>query len=313
MSNQANTLTQWQNSVINETVMAIESSKTLDSLAVLGVDLLLTKQQWLRQACWNIYANRRRQIKGEDVGKELVIIVDVMNWVRSDFSMDGDVNNCVQAFFRRVGYLSARFGPQWIVCASDTGETSIRKTIRPEYKSSRDPRPSQINIVGKIIKDECLRLQICYHESGEWEADDISASVTTQAVARGYKVMICTNDRDHLQLVCNNVVTFSGNEFMNVDAVADRYGIRPDQICDWLCLTGKDDLVSCEGIGPKTATELLQKYDNFYGIFDARHTFTERKRIAMEEFAKHYWHVRECHMLNRRLNVSIDWSRTHCM
>ena len=308
----SNELTEWQNMVITEFGLAIEESKDLDQLANVGVHLLLTKQQWLRQACWGWYVQKRNQLKGEPAGKELLLIVDVMNWVRSDFSVDGNVDNCVHSFFRRIGHLNGKYNPQWIACASDTGETSVRKAMRPEYKSSRDPRPTQINNVASIIKSECSRLQVYYEESSEWEADDISASLTTQAIARGYKVMICTNDRDHLQLVCKDAVTFSGSEFMNAKAVGEKYGIRPDQICDWLCLIGKDDLTSCEGIGPKTATELLQQYENFYGIYDARHTFTPRKRAAVENLAQDYWRVRECHMLNRNLETPINWNRTHC-
>ena len=106
------------------------------------------------------------------------------------------------------------------------------------------------------------------------------------------------------------MVAWSKGEYTNAEGVEEKVGIKPNQIVDYLCLTGKDDVPSAVGIGPQTAAQWLKEHGDFIGIYDHRHSLTEKKREAVEQFAPHYWVARTCHTLNRRLEIDFDWSVT---
>lgn len=302
----------WQEGVISEYCTAIEAAADIDALEKVAVDVYLSSQRWLKDACIPIIKKRHADLNVDPKAK--LMIIDSMYWIRMFFSQNGDKDECTRNFMRRLGYAFSHYGtPRWIVCVADTSETEMRKAMCPEYKSSRDDRPTAINAIAKNLKEECERLQIPWLTESYYEADDIAATLCTRATARGVKCVICTSDKDYYQLVSRDVIIHDGKGWVNVDAVFEKLGVTVEQVIDYLCMIGKDDLRSPHNIGPKTAAELLKEHGDFTGIYDHRHKLTESRRTAIETFAKDYYLVRECHKLNRNINVDFDWKRTHCL
>lgn len=303
-------LTDWQSATVEAYNTAINEAVDLDALEPVVVELALSTQRWLQLMCWPNVTRRHKELASEE---QRMMIVDAMNWIRSDFSMSHQVEETAQTFMRRLRDFSQKLKARWVVIASDDGRNNIRKEIRPEYKSSRDERPSEITEVARKVKVMCEHNQVPYIIYDGYEADDIAATFATKCLARGHKSIICTNDTDYCQLVNKSCVLYSRGEFMNVDGVLKKHGVLPSQILDYLILKGKDDLTSVEGLGEKLSSQLLRKYESFMGIYDHRFDLTETKRLAIEAFAKDYWSVRECHKLKKDLKIEFDWKASNCL
>lgn len=303
-------LTDWQSQTVTEYNSAIESAENIDQLEEVAMELCLSNQLWLQASCWPGVKRRHQEFGQAD---DRMMIVDALNWMRADFSMNFDVEETAQGFMRRLREFSRNLKARWVVVAGDSKGESYRKNLRAEYKSSRSERPSEIGEVVAKVKMLCEHSQVPYIEQEYWEADDIAATMSTRCIARGHKSIICTNDTDYMQLVNKGCVLYFKGKFTNIEIVEKTLGIKPNQVVDYLILKGKDDVTSVEGFGPKTATELLQKHGDIFGVYDHRHQLTDHKRQALEDFAKNLWSVRECHRLNRNLKIEFNWTASNCL
>lgn len=303
-------LTDWQSELVMEYDTLIESSQTIDDLEPLAVEIILSTQQWLKVRCWPTVKRVHEEM---GVAEERMLIVDALNWIRSDYSKEQDPAECTQMFMRRLRKFSKDTRSRWVVVAGDCEESNVRKEMRPEYKSSRSDRPSEINRISKQVMNLCQQAQVPFIVHEGYEADDVAATLSTKCIARGHKSIICTNDCDYCQLVNRSCVLYARDKYMNVEKVQEKYGVAPNQMVDYLILKGKDDLTSVTGIGEKTAASLLRTHGDFMGIYDHRHSLTENQRTALEEFAPQYWSVRECHRLKRDLPIQIDWTASNCL
>ena len=126
------------------------------------------------------------------------------------------------------------------------------------------------------------------------------ASIAFRCKLLGHYCTIVTDDKDLWQCLGNKTTIYSprAKEFRDENWLLANHKIGPKQVVDWLCMTGKDDAPACPGIGPKTASELLSKFSNFWDIYAARDTFTAKRKAAIEGFAKEdYWIAQDLHKL----------------
>lgn len=181
-----------------------------------------------------------------------------------------------------------------------------RKEKFAGYKSSRKEKPEgfveTFQETVQSLKD-CgyMVLQYDAHES-----DDILASVSFRAKLRRQNAVLVTDDRDAWQCLGKGAVMYSprtGN-YTKDDKLYAEHGIKPQQVVDYLCLLGKNDVPCAKGVGKKRAAEYLGVYGNFWGVFDFRAKLPPKIAESIEEFAKSdYWLARELHTLNKRLEV----------
>ncbi|RUS69874.1 hypothetical protein EGW08_022361 [Elysia chlorotica] len=140
----------------------------------------------------------------------------------------------------------------------------------PEYKANRkvmdDELRVQIQPLHNIIKKMGFPLII---EDGV-EADDVIGTMAVKLEKLGYEIVISTGDKDMAQLVTKNVTLFDSmkNVTTDIPQVIEKYGVRPDQIIDYLALMGdsSDNIPGVAKVGPKTATKWLNEYENIEGI-----------------------------------------------
>lgn len=165
--------------------------------------------------------------------------------------------------------------PDAILMAFDAGEETFRHQENETYKDGRAETPddfySQIPRVMEMIET----MGIPHVSNPQYEADDFLASYAIAGEKAGMKVTIVTGDRDVFQLANQHIVIavphkgYQQAEYFHAAEVEAKFGVRPDQIASYkgLCGDSSDNLPGVQGIGPKTATELLQKYQTLDGIY----------------------------------------------
>ena len=152
-----------------------------------------------------------------------------------------------------------------IVVVFDAKGPTFRNEMYAEYKAHRPPMPDdmrpQIEPIHQIIRAMGLPLLMV---SGV-EADDVIGTLAAQATAQGIDTLISTGDKDMAQLVSPHVglVNTMTNTYLNEEGVVAKFGVRPDQIIDYLAIVGDtaDNIPGVPGAGPKTAVKWLATYD----------------------------------------------------
>jgi DNA polymerase-1 len=161
--------------------------------------------------------------------------------------------------------------PTHVAVTFDVSRATFRSDQFPEYKANRTKTPDEFRGQISLIKEVLEALQIPVVEVDGFEADDVIATLATQASKSGYAVDIITGDRDTFQLVDDNVTVLypkrgvSDLSRMTPDAVVDKYGLTPAQYPDFAALRGdpSDNLPGIPGVGEKTATKWITQFGSF--------------------------------------------------
>jgi DNA polymerase I len=166
--------------------------------------------------------------------------------------------------------------PDAFLLCFDKGEETFRHQENATYKEGRAETPddfyAQIPRVNQLVE----ALQFPHVSDSKYEADDFLCCYSRSAEKSGYRVTIVTGDRDAFQLANDKIrvaIPHSGYqaaEYLGPAEIEAKYGIRPDQVPAYKGLVGdsSDNLPGVKGIGPKTAAELLQKYDTLEGVYE---------------------------------------------
>lgn len=170
----------------------------------------------------------------------------------------------IKGVISMIRRLEQDFPGSRIVVVFDAKGKTFRNDLYAEYKANRPPMPDdlacQIAPIHEIIRAMGLPLLI---ESGV-EADDVIGTLAHEATHKGVEVVISTGDKDMAQLVSEHVTLINTmtETRMDRDGVADKFGIMPEQIVDYLALVGdtSDNIPGVNKCGPKTAVKWLQQY-----------------------------------------------------
>jgi DNA polymerase I len=157
-----------------------------------------------------------------------------------------------------------------IIVVFDAKGNNFRHDLYPEYKANRPPMPddlrSQIQPIHDIISAMGLPLLII----PDVEADDVIGALATQATNTKHDVVISTGDKDMAQLVTEHVslINTMTNTAMDEAGVIEKFGVRADQIIDYLALVGDsvDNIPGVPKCGPKTAVKWLAEFDSLEGV-----------------------------------------------
>lgn len=150
--------------------------------------------------------------------------------------------------------------------------TSYRNEIFPEYKANREPAPEDLKRQFKWAREiaESMGLQ-CFADPF-YEADDLIGTLSEYWRARGHPVCVVTSDKDLVQLVKEGDFwwDFARNQKLGHGKVTEKFGVRPEQMADFLALTGDsvDNIPGIPGVGAKTAAALLQHFDDLTALRD---------------------------------------------
>jgi DNA polymerase-1 len=216
--------------------------------------------------------------------KRLVLIDGKSVFYRGYYAMpnlstkDGTPTGGVYGFTMLSLEVIKRLKPDYVAVAWDKPKTNIRKrlAIYPEYKAGRKPAPPDFYVQIPILHELLEVLGWPMYELDDYEADDIMAGLAKKADAAGLETILITSDLDALQCITDTTHVYalkkglSNIEEFHPDSFTAKYGLRTDQFLDLKALQGdsSDNIPGVPGIGQKTASTLLQKYETIDGIYE---------------------------------------------
>jgi len=204
----------------------------------------------------------------------------------------GQVTNAVFGFTSMLLNLVRDHRPDQVVITFDRPEPTFRHQRLDTYKANRDSAPDILREQMGLVRQVVATLALPVVEIAGWEADDVIATLTDQAVARGDDVVIVTGDRDSYQLVRDPHVKVLYNrrgvsDYVLYDeaGILERTGVRPEQYVHYAALRGdpSDNLPGVPKVGEKTAARLVSTYGDLDGIFAHTAEQTPALRRNLEE------------------------------
>ncbi|KQX79536.1 MULTISPECIES: DNA polymerase I [Streptomyces] len=218
----------------------------------------------------------------------------------------GQPTNAVYGFASMLANTLRDEAPTHFAVAFDVSRKTWRSQEFPEYKANRSKTPDefkgQVELIGELLD----AMHADRFAVDGFEADDVIATLATQAEAAGFEVLIVTGDRDSFQLITDNVTVLYPTKGVSEltrftpAKVEEKYGLTPRQYPDFAALRGdpSDNLPGIPGVGEKTAA----KWINQFGSFDDLVARAEEvKGKAGQNFRDHLDAVR----MNRRLTEMV--------
>ncbi len=197
----------------------------------------------------------------------------------------GENTSVVFGFAATILRLLTKEGPTHLAVVTDTKEKTFRNELYADYKANRVQMPPEMAEQLPRLDHMLDVMKIPVLRQPGYEADDIIATLTRRAERDGWEVIIVTGDKDLMQLVTDKVKIFNlkklseAGEWYDREAVKEKMGVYPEQILDFLSLTGdtSDNVPGVDGVGPKTAVKLLEEYGTFEDVLASAEKITKPK------------------------------------
>ncbi|WP_218005235.1 DNA polymerase I [Actinomadura macra] len=188
----------------------------------------------------------------------------------------GQPTNVVYGFANMLANVLRDERPTHVAVAFDVSRRTFRTAAFPEYKAGRSRSPEEFGSQLRILDDLLAAMSVATVRAPGYEADDVIATLATQADAAGHTVLIVTGDRDALQLVGENVTVLyfyrTASEMIRYTPglVQEKYGLTPAQYPDFAALRGdpSDNLPSIPGIGEKTAARWIREFGSLAALLE---------------------------------------------
>lgn len=180
----------------------------------------------------------------------------------------GEPTNAIYGFLKAIRKMLADLKPDRAAVVWDAGLPARRTELLPSYKQNRSEMPDDLRPQEDWLQEKIPLLGIASLWLENTEADDLIASYAIAARNEGAEVVIATNDKDILQIVCDGISIYSTAKadleqatfaLLGPPEVSGKWGVRPELIADVLALTGdsSDNIPGVPGIGTKTASTLV--------------------------------------------------------
>ncbi len=218
----------------------------------------------------------------------------------------GQHTNAVYGFTSMLINVLRDEAPTHVGVAFDVSRQTFRAAEYVEYKANRSSSPAEFAGQVSLVKEVLDALNVATIEKDGYEADDVIATLTTQALDEGYEVLVCTGDRDALQLVGDRCTVLyprkgvSDLARMTPQAVEEKYHVSPARYPELAALVGEssDNLPGVPGVGPKTAAKWINQYDGLDNVIAHADAITGK---AGQSLRDHLDSV----IRNRRLNALV--------
>ncbi len=185
----------------------------------------------------------------------------------------GEPTNAVYGFTGFLCSLLEQTDAQHIGVAFDESlSTSYRNEIYPLYKANRDPAPEELKRQFIWARDMAETMGLSCFADPYYEADDLIGTLAHHWRDRGHPVCIITSDKDLAQLIDKNDTwwDYTRNRKLGRAKIKDKFGVFPEQIADFLALTGDsvDNIPGVPGVGPKSAAALLSHFGDLPSLWE---------------------------------------------
>ncbi|OAH51531.1 DNA polymerase I [Microbacterium oleivorans] len=218
---------------------------------------------------------------------------------------DGQHTNGIYGFLSMFVNLVKAERPTHLAVAFDTSRQSFRTRVYEEYKANRSESPAEFKGQIPLLQDCLAAMGVPVLTKEDVEADDILATLATQGVESGFQVLVCSGDRDTIQLVTDDVTLLypsvqgvSQLKRYTPDAVVEKYGLPPENYPDIAALVGEtsDNLPGVPKVGEKTAVKWLTQFGSLDELLNRA---DEIKGVVGGNLREHLDDVRR----NRQLNA----------
>jgi len=182
----------------------------------------------------------------------------------------GEPTNAVYGVSNMLRKLIADYHSDYITVVFDAPGKSFRNDLYDQYKAHRPSMPDDLRVqiapLHNLIRAMGLPLII----EPNVEADDVLGVLAQHAEQQGYDVIISTGDKDMAQLVTEHIILENtmSNTRLDIQGVIDKFGVKPEQVIDYLALIGDtvDNIPGVPKVGPKTATKWLEQYQTLENL-----------------------------------------------
>jgi len=183
----------------------------------------------------------------------------------------GEPTKATYIFTTLLCGLIRRQRPDMLAVAMDSKTPTFRSKIYPEYKANRPPMPDDMPVQIERIEQILDAMNIPILRLNGFEADDVIGTLAKKAAADGYDCLICSKDKDMLQLLDEHISTFDVKTDTSTDiaTMLEQMGITPAQFVDCLALQGdtSDNVPGIPDVGPKTALDWIRKYGSIKNLY----------------------------------------------
>ncbi|PIY38268.1 DNA polymerase I, partial [Candidatus Aquicultor secundus] len=202
------------------------------------------------------------------------------------------------------------------IAAFDRAAPTFRHETFEQYKAHREPTPNELISQFPLVKEVLSVLNIPVFEMDGFEADDILATLASEAEAERDDVIVVTGDKDAFQLVDDHIKVMTTKKgisdivIYDREKVRERYGVTPEQFADYLALKGdtSDNIPGVPGVGEKTAAKLIQQFgsiENLLKNLDA--VENKRWREMLSEHASEAELSKMLAVLDREVPIDVDF------
>ncbi len=226
---------------------------------------------------------------------------------------EGFPTNALLGFTNMLFKLLADYRPKGVAVAWDTRPVH-RTEISDAYKAERKPMPDLLREQFPHFRPIVEAFGYSNLEFEGWEADDVIATLATRADAAGIRTCVVSTDRDAFQLCSENVCLMmtprgvSDVQVYTPERVEARYGVRPDQVPDFIGLKGdtSDNIPGVPGFGDKTAAQLISQYGTLEAVLEHAAEQSPARAKALTQFAQQGRDSKLLATMRRDLEIDCD-------
>jgi DNA polymerase I len=227
-------------------------------------------------------------------GKPSLFIVDALNFLFRAFhalppltTTKGLQTGAIYGLCQMVMRIEREERPTHLCVVYDAPGDNFRNEIFAEYKAHRPPMPPELGAQLGMVRRVVEAFGLAQLEVPGFEADDIIATLAKLATAAGMEVVICSSDKDLMQLCDGDVSVLDTmkNRRFHVEEVREKFGVPPELVGDVLALMGDsiDNVPGVAGIGPKTAAELINKFGSLDALLAGAGEIKGKRGVSIVE------------------------------
>ncbi len=200
---------------------------------------------------------------------------------------DGVQVNAIHTLISMLNKLIKDVKPTHIFIALDTGSSTFRHDMYPDYKGKRSETPESLRNQFPLAKELYEAMGIKFGATEKFEADDLIATYAREAQTKGFEVVVFSGDKDLLQLVDDNItvitpkIGFAKEKRYTPTSFVENFSFSPNRFIEYKALVGdsSDNIIGVPGIGDKTATNIINQFESMDDILSHSIEGNETKKI----------------------------------
>jgi len=182
----------------------------------------------------------------------------------------GEPTNAIYGVSNMLRKLIADYQSEYVTVVFDAPGKTFRNDLYDQYKAHRPPMPDDLRVQIEPLHRLIQAMGLPLIMEPDVEADDVLGALAQHAAEQGFNVVISTGDKDMAQLVTGRITLENTmtNTRMDIQGVIDKFGVKPEQIIDYLALMGdsSDNIPGVPKVGPKTAAKWLEQYQTLENL-----------------------------------------------